>query len=82
MNHVLLTCKHHRDLRWFCKEIAFTPGVGYNGSRNIFFEGAAVDKCLVEDGRSIQALWPDKSIVRECECPPTDLILVEETING
>lgn len=36
MRMVYLTCKNHTDLRWLCKEIAYTPGLGYNGCRNIF----------------------------------------------
>ena len=59
MRHVHLTCKHHPELRWQCKSIAFTPGYGYNGCRNIFFLGNPDN-----DGRGL-----------ECSCPPTDLIL-------
>ena len=42
MRHVLLTCRNHPDLRWSCKQIAFTPtddGGRYNGERHIFFQG-------------------------------------------
>lgn len=39
MRHVLLTCKQHPNLRWSCKEIAFTDEGGYNGARSIFFNG-------------------------------------------
>lgn len=39
MRHVILTCKNHPELRWQCKSIAFTPGYGYNQSRNIFYNG-------------------------------------------
>lgn len=38
MRHVALTCKHHPELRWSCKSIAYNyPTGGYNGLRNIFF---------------------------------------------
>ena len=39
MRHVILTCKNHDQLRWTCKEIAFSDAGGYNGSRNIFYKG-------------------------------------------
>ena len=41
MDMLWLTCKNHPNLRWLCKEIAYTEGLGYNGSRNLFFEGDA-----------------------------------------
>lgn len=59
MRHVTLTCKHHPELRWSCKSIAFNyPDGGYNGARHIFFNGAVNDK-----------------YAPECSCPPSDLIL-------
>lgn len=60
MRHVMLTCKNHPNLRWFCKSIAFTPGKGYNGVRHIFFEGD-----VTEPGCH----------GKECTCPGADLIL-------
>ena len=39
MRHVILTCKNHDQLRWTCKEIAFSDAGGYNESRNIFYQG-------------------------------------------
>lgn len=48
MRHVILTCKNHPNLRWNCKEIAYTPGKGYNGQRSIFFNGAEDDESLPE----------------------------------
>lgn len=39
MRHVTLTCVNHPQLRWTCKSIAWTPTMGYNGQRNIFFQG-------------------------------------------
>lgn len=68
MRHVILTCKHHPELRWSCKSIAFSPGHSYNGIRNIFFDGyvRAEDKVFKP--------------VRECPCSPADLILAPEEI--
>jgi len=38
MRHVTLTCKHHPELRWSCKSIAYNyPQGGYNGARHLFF---------------------------------------------
>lgn len=65
MRMLSLTCRHHPELRWSCKSIAFTPGHGYNGARNIFFFGNDKHEEITEDGTRI----------RECSCPPTDLIL-------
>lgn len=39
MRMLNLTCKNHPDLRWMIKSIAWTPGRGYNGQRNIHFMG-------------------------------------------
>lgn len=67
MRHVALTCKHHPHLRWSCKEIAFTPGYGYNGIRNIFYNGKYTGDNSYEHEP-------------ECKCPPTDLILSPEEV--
>ena len=48
MRHVTLTCKHHPNLRWSCKEIAYSPGYGYNGQRSIFFNGTQDDVHIAE----------------------------------
>ena len=78
MRHVILTCKNHPNLRWSCKEIAFTPGVGYNGARNIFFNGISTGK-MHSDFSGLQCTMIDgDKIVRECSCPPSDLILAPE----
>lgn len=64
MRHVTLTCKHHPELRWNTKAIACPNGQGYNGARNIFYNGApnsTIDK------------YPC-----ECSCPPSDLIWAPE----
>ena len=67
MNHVILTCRHHPELRWQCKSIAFSPEYGYNGLRNIFFLGVHT-----ESGNQWQAEHT------ECSCPPTDLVFAPE----
>jgi len=59
MRHFVLTCKNHPNLRWSCKSIAYTPGYGYNGQRNLFFNGS-IDKANPEP---------------ECKCSTRDLIL-------
>lgn len=84
MRHVILTCKNHPNLRWGCKDIAFTDGYGYNGSRNIFFKGEPTGKGMYEDGSGMycDTFFPDRSdpIVNECSCPPTDLIRASEDV--
>lgn len=78
MRHVILTCKNHPDLRWSCKEIAFTDGFGYNGSRSIFFNGEPDSRGMYSDGSGLNCstYFKDREdpIVRECDCHPTDLI--------
>ena len=82
MRHVILTCKNHLNLRWGCKDIAFTDGYGYNGSRNIFFKGEPSGKGMYEDGSGLDCTdyFPDRAepVVRECDCPATDLIRAPE----
>lgn len=68
MRHITLTCRNHPDLRWCCKSIAFTPGHGYNGSRNIFFHGL---KNLFEGEH------PDAPVT-ECKCEGKYLVLAPE----
>lgn len=63
MRHVTLTCKKHPNLRWSCKSIAYTPGHGYNGARNIFFTGPKDEKVTP---------------LNECICKGKDLILAPE----
>tara|TARA_R100000687_G_C6367223_1_gene126206 strand:- start:63 stop:512 length:450 start_codon:yes stop_codon:yes gene_type:complete len=67
MEHVTLTCKHHRNLRWHCKEVAVNGDGSYNGSRNIFFEGSTTSKGIVVHREA------DGSTVQECPCPPSDM---------
>lgn len=63
MNHVIMTCLNHRDLRWSCKEIAVNKDGGYNGCRSIFF-------CGTTEG--IANNQPE-NMNDECKCPSTDL---------
>jgi hypothetical protein len=72
MRHVTLCCKKHQQLRWNCKSIAYTPGKGYNGQRNIFFQGRKV-----EQGTSLTTEHRN-SLVPECDCPPSELTLAPE----
>lgn len=87
MRHVILTCKNHPDLRWSCKDIAFQDGYGYNGMRRIFFNGTPSDKGMYSDGSGLDCtmLYKDEKgnvtgIVKECQCPPTDLIRAPEDV--
>jgi hypothetical protein len=65
MRHVKLTCRNHPELRWTCKSIAYSPGHGYNGSRNIFFHG-------------YRESMPANTPLVECNCGGKDLTLAPE----
>ena len=79
MRHVILTCKNHPELRWSCKEIAFSDDYGYNGSRNIFFNGTPDGKGMYFDGSGLSCtMVKDDKIVTECDCPSSDLIRAPE----
>lgn len=82
MRHVILTCRHHTNLRWACKEIAFTDAHGYNGSRNIFFKGEPTGKGMYHDGSGLDCdiYFPGRvdPIVQECSCSARDLIRAPE----
>jgi len=79
MRHVILTCKNHPDLRWNCKEIAWSSEQ-YNGLRHLFFDGTPTDKGMYADSSGLDCSWLDRhgNIVEECACPVTDLILAPE----
>jgi len=70
MRHRSITCKNHPHLRWSCKDIAWTEGHGYNGSRGIFYFGTATG-AMNSDGSGPEAWWKEP----ECSCPTSDLIL-------
>lgn len=80
---MLLTCKNHPHLVWRCKDIAYSPEAnegrgGYNGMRNIFFFGVAVEGIL---GHSTYD--PKTGIVHhECSCHSRDLIGIPGTEEG
>jgi hypothetical protein len=79
MRHRILTCKNHTNLRWSCKDIAWSGK--YNGSRHIFFNGEPDGQGMFSDksGLSCSILHRDgKNIVEECQCPSGDLILAPE----
>lgn len=82
MRHVILTCKNHPNLRWSCKEIAFDDVGGYNGSRNIFFNGEPDGTGMFSDGSglSCSTFFPDREnpVVKECSCLANDLIRAPE----
>ena len=67
MEHVRLTCKHHTNLRWSCKEIAVSRDGSYNGCRTLFFNG---DKDAL-----VTTPKPEGGYVEECDCPSRDLQL-------
>ena len=79
MRHRILTCKNHLNLRWSCKEIAWTDGCGYNGNRNIFFNGTPSGEGMFFDGSGLDCVTvKDGVLVKECTCPIQDLILAPE----
>lgn len=79
-----LTCKNHTHLRWSCKRLAISNG-GYDGARSIFFMGTPTtnpptlhsDKSGV-DCNGTYEVEGKLHIVKECDCPPEDLILSPE----
>jgi hypothetical protein len=78
MSHRILTCRNHPDLRWSCKDIAWTEGHGYNHSRHLFFNGTPKRN---DDGSP--KMYSDNSGLEctgaaECECPASALILAPE----
>lgn len=83
MRHVILTCKHHPELRWSCKDTAWNGGEtgGYNGSRGIFFYGTPSGKGMFRDrsGLDCTRIHPRTGeIVMECSCSARDLVLAPE----
>ncbi len=79
MRHRIMTCKKHPDLRWSCKEIAWTDGVGYNNKRHLFFNGTPSGKGMYYDGSGLDCTEvKDGVLVVECDCPAKDLIIAPE----
>lgn len=84
MRHRILTCRNHPELRWSCKEVAWTTnpdGTGYyNGARNIFFAGF-IGSGMYSDKSGVRTLYEDPLTGRyanECECSSHDLVLAPE----
>jgi hypothetical protein len=82
MIHRILTCRNHPELRWSCKDEAWSGF--YNGSRNIFFNGEPTGKGMYQDGSGLDCsqYFPmrEDPIVKECSCPASDLILAPEDV--
>ena len=73
MKHRILTCKNHPDLRWSCKDIAWSGY--YNGCRSIFFCGVPSGKGMYADSSGLDC---DRWGASECNCPASDLVLAPE----
>jgi hypothetical protein len=79
MRHVILTCKNHPKLRWSCKEVAFSDDGGYNGSRNITFDGEPSGSGMYADRSGLDCCRrKDGEFIKECTCPTADLIRATE----
>lgn len=79
MRHRILTCKHHPELRWSCKDIAWSDGHGYNHKRHLFFNGTPSGQGMYSDGSGLDCTTlKDDTIFVECNCPAADLILAAE----
>ena len=78
MRHRVLTCRNHPNLRWSCKDVAWSEG--YNGSRRLFFKGEPSGKGMYDDGSGLDCahVRADGSLVEECDCPTSDLVLAPE----
>jgi hypothetical protein len=78
MRHRILTCRNHPELRWSCKDVAWSGF--YNGSRNIFFKGTPDGQGMYPDGSGLSCTdWIEgQGPISECTCPASDLILAPE----
>lgn len=83
MRHRILTCRNHPELRWSCKDVAWSGH--YNGSRSIFFLGEPTGLGMFIDGSGLDCstfiedpLRGGPRVVAECSCPSSDLILAPE----
>ena len=79
MKHRILTCKNHPNLRWSCKDIAWSS-TGYNGSRHLSYCGIPSGVGMFSDGSGLDCTITDieGKYIPECECPASDLILAPE----
>lgn len=79
MRHVILTCKNHPKLRWSCKEIAFTDEGGYDGTRNLFFDGTPDGTGMYQDKSGLSCThFKNGKNVEECNCSGHVLIRAPE----
>ena len=81
MRHRILTCKNHPNLRWSTKDVAWTNGDGYNGTRSLFFTGVPSGEGMYQDGSGLNTTLIDPAtgeIVAECDCLASDLVLAPE----
>lgn len=79
MRHRILTCKNHPELRWSCKDIAWSDKSGYNGTRHVFFNGIPSGEGMYSDGSGLNCtMIKDGKIIEECSCKGSDLILAPE----
>lgn len=79
MRHRILTCKNHPNLRWSCKDIAWSS-TGYNGSRHLIYCGIPSGVGMFSDGSGLDCTITDieGKYIPECECPASELILAPE----
>lgn len=79
MRHISLTCRNHPNLRWSCKEIAFTDEGGFNGARTLGFKGIFTGK-LYHDGSGADCtiVLQDGTVVEECDCSSRCLVRAPE----
>lgn len=77
MRHRILTCRNHTDLRWSCKDVAWSGF--YNGCRNLRFNGIPSGRGMFSDGSGLSCTCvQNETVVQECACPSSDLILAPE----
>lgn len=81
MIHRILTCKNHPNLRWSCKEIAWTEtadGGYYNGMRSIFFNGETTGEMYADQSGVRCNRMNENGYVAECTCSVKDLMIAPE----
>lgn len=87
MRHRILTCKNHPELRWGCKDIAWSQSDsegrsgGYNGARQLFYKGVPSGRGMYADGSGLDCtlIHPETgAYMNECACPVSDLVLAPE----
>ena len=80
MRHRILTCKNHLNLRWSCKDAAWSGF--YNGFRTLFFWGEPTGEGMYGDGSGLYCSTyfkdRDDPTIITCKCSQSDLILAPE----